>query len=123
MDILTFIILLLIGLTAGIFSGLVGLGGGIIIIPALIFLLGVDQHTAQGTSLALMLPPIGLLAAINYYRSGAININYALIIAASFFIGGYFGSKIALTLPEAAVRKVFALFMILMGIKMLLGGK
>jgi len=123
MDILTFIILLLIGLAAGIFSGLVGLGGGIIIIPALIFLLGVDQHTAQGTSLALMLPPIGLLAAINYYRSGAINITYALIIAASFFIGGYFGSKIALTLPEAAVRKVFAAFIILMGIKMLLGGK
>ncbi|HBZ66612.1 MAG TPA: permease [Bacteroidales bacterium] len=123
MDLLTFVLLVLIGLVAGLFSGLVGLGGGIIIIPALVFLLGVNQVTAQGTSLALMLPPIGLLAAINYYRSGAINITYAIIIASAFFIGGYFGSKVAVSLPETIVRRVFAAFMILMGIKMLFGGK
>jgi len=123
MDILTFVLLVVIGLVAGLFSGLVGLGGGIIIIPALVFLLGMNQQTAQGTSIALMLPPIGLLAAINYYKSGAINITYALIIASAFFIGGYFGSKVALSLPEATVRKVFAAFMILLGLKMLFGGK
>lgn len=123
MDILTFVLLVVIGLLAGLFSGLVGLGGGIIIIPALVFLLGMNQQTAQGTSIALMLPPIGLLAAINYYKSGAINITYAIIIASAFFIGGYFGSKVALSLPEAIVRKVFAAFMILLGLKMLFGGK
>lgn len=123
MELLTFVLLVVIGLLAGLFSGLVGLGGGIIIIPALVFLLGMNQHTAQGTSIALMLPPIGLLAAINYYKTGAINITYAIIIASAFFIGGYFGSKIAISLPEAIVRKVFAAFMILMGLKMLFGGK
>jgi len=123
MDIVTFALLVMIGLVAGIFSGMVGLGGGIIIIPALIYLLGVDQHTAQGTSLALMLPPIGLLAAFNYYKSGAINLTYALIIATAFFIGGYFGSKVALSLPENTVRRVFAIFIIVVGIRMLFGGK
>lgn len=123
MDILTFILLVVIGLVAGIASGMVGLGGGIIVIPALIFLVGVDQYTAQGTSLALMLPPIGLLAAINYYKAGAINLTYAIIIAIAFFVGGYFGSKLALSLPENMVRKIFAIFIITMGIKMLFGGK
>ncbi|MDD2964637.1 MAG: sulfite exporter TauE/SafE family protein [Bacteroidales bacterium] len=123
MELLTFILLIVIGLIAGIFSGMVGLGGGIVIIPALIYLLGVDQHTAQGTSLALMLPPIGLLAAINYYKAGAINLTYAAIIAVAFFIGGYFGSGFALSLPENVIRKVFAVFIILMGIRMLFGGK
>lgn len=123
MDVVTFALLVVIGLVAGAFSGMVGLGGGIIIIPALVYLLGVDQHTAQGTSLALMLPPIGLLAAINYYKSGAINLTYALIIATAFFIGGYFGSKVALSLPENTVRRVFAIFIIVVGIRMLFGGK
>ncbi len=115
----TILLLLLIGLVAGVFSGMIGLGGGLIIIPALLWLLHMNQHEAQGTSMALMLPPIGLLAVINYYKAGALNLKYAAIIAAAFFIGGYFGSKWALSIPETVLRKVFAVTLILVAIKML----
>lgn len=119
MTISTIIVLILIGLFAGVFSGMIGLGGGLIIIPALIYLLHMDQFSAQGTSIALMLPPIGLLAAINYYKVGALNVRYALIIALTFFIGGYFGSKFALSLPADTVKKVFAFTLIVVAIRML----
>lgn len=119
MTITTFIILLLIGLVAGIFSGMIGIGGAIIIIPALIFILHMDQHTAQGTSLAIMLPPIGLLAAYNYFRAGALNLQYALIIAAAFFVGGYLGSKFAVSIPVDTLRRVFAVVLILLAVKLL----
>ncbi|PKP52414.1 MAG: permease [Bacteroidetes bacterium HGW-Bacteroidetes-1] len=115
----TFIILVLIGLFAGVFSGLIGLGGGLIIIPALIYLLHMDQYTAQGTSLAIMLPPIGLMAAYNYYKVGALNLKYALIIAAAFFIGGYFGSKYAVTIPVDILRKIFAITLLIVAFRML----
>ena len=115
----TILLLLLIGLVAGVFSGMIGLGGGLIIIPALLWLLHMNQHEAQGTSMALMLPPIGLLAVINYYKAGALNLKYSAIIAAAFFIGGYFGSKWALSIPETVLRKVFAVTLILVAIKML----
>jgi len=101
------VILIIIGLIAGTFSGLIGIGGAIIIIPSLIYLLGMDQYTAQGTSLGIMLPPIGLLAAWSYYKEGALNLQYALIIAGAFLIGGYIGSKFALNIPETVLRKVF----------------
>ena len=114
----TVIYLIAIGLIAGIFGGIFGVGGAIIMIPAMVYFLGVDQHTAQGTSLAVMLPPIGLFAAYNYYKAGQVNIWYALIIAISFMIGGYFGSKIALNLPEQLMKKVFAVFLILMAVKL-----
>ncbi len=119
MTITTLIILLLIGLVAGIFSGMIGIGGAIIIIPALIFILHMDQHTAQGTSLAIMLPPIGLLAAYNYFRAGALNLQYALIIAAAFFVGGYLGSKFAVSIPVDALRRIFAIVLILLAVKLL----
>jgi uncharacterized membrane protein YfcA len=115
----TVIILILIGLVAGVFSGLIGIGGALIIIPALIFILHMDQYSAQGTSLAIMLPPIGLLAAYNYYKAGALNLQYALIIAAAFFVGGYLGSKIALSIPLEALRKIFAIVLIVIAIKIL----
>lgn len=115
----TLIILILIGLFAGAFSGMIGLGGGLVIIPALIYLLGMNQYMAQGTSLAIMLPPIGLMAAFNYYKAGALNLKYAMIIAVAFFIGGYFGSKWALTIPEAVLRKIFAVTLIIVAIRML----
>ena len=114
------LLLIVIGLVAGIFSGLIGIGGAIIIIPSLIFLLGMDQYQAQGTSLAVMLPPIGLLAAYNYYRAGALNWKFALIIASAFLIGGYFGSKMALHIPEVILRKVLALFLVFIAIKLFL---
>ncbi len=121
MSVSIFIILVLIGLVAGTLSGLIGIGGAIIIIPSLILLLGMDQYDAQGTSLATMLLPIGLLAAINYYKEGAVNIKYAAIIAVAFFVGGYLGSKVALDIPETILRKVFAITLLVIAIKMFLG--
>ena len=111
METTTALILVIIGLMAGVFGGIFGVGGAIVMIPAMVYFLGVDQHTAQGTSLAVMLPPIGLFAAYNYYRAGQVNIWYAIIIAISFMIGGYFGSKIALNLPEQLMKKTFAVFL------------
>ncbi len=112
------VILILIGLVAGILSGLIGIGGAIIIIPALVFILGMDQYQAQGTSLAVMLPPIGLLAALSYYKEGALNLKYALIIAGAFLIGGFIGSKFALNIPEALLRKIFAVILLVIALKM-----
>lgn len=88
MSLYTVVMLIIIGLFVGVFSGMIGLGGGLVIIPALVFLLHLDKHTAQGTSLAIMLPLIGLMAAINYYKAGALNVKYAALIAVAFFIGG-----------------------------------
>jgi len=121
MSILTIFILVIIGIAAGMLSGIAGVGGGVIIIPALIFLLGMTQFEAQGTSLAMMIPPIGIMAAFNYYKDGYINWKYAAILAVFFFIGGYFGSKWALNIPQNIVKKSFAVFIILVGVKMLFG--
>lgn len=118
MNLTTLIILLLIGLIAGIFSGLIGLGGAIIIIPALVFFLGMSQYTAQGTSLGVMLPPIGILAAYNYWKAGELNLKYALIIAGAFIIGGYIGSKFALDISENSLRRIFAISLALIAIRM-----
>ncbi len=119
MDTLTVLILIVIGLMAGVFSGIFGVGGAVIMIPALVYFLSMDQHTAQGTSLAVMLPPIGLFAAYNYYKAGQVNIWYALIIAVSFIIGGYFGSKIALNLPDNLMKKIFGVFLLLTALKLI----
>lgn len=119
MDITTVLILALIGLIAGTLGGMVGIGGGLIIVPAMIYFLGADQKIAQGTSIAIMLPPIGLFAAINYYKAGYINVKYAAIIAVTFLLGGYLGSKLAIALPEAVLKKVFAVFLIITAIRMI----
>jgi len=119
MDAGTIIILTIIGLSAGILSGLVGLGGGLIIIPALVMALGMSQKAAQGTSVAIMLPPIGILAAWNYYKAGLVDIKYAMIIAVAFILGGWLGSKVAIALPELIVRRIFAGLMIITAIKMI----
>ncbi|MFC1731190.1 sulfite exporter TauE/SafE family protein [candidate division KSB1 bacterium] len=116
MNLSIILILVLIGLVAGIFSGFVGLGGGIILIPALIFFMGMSQHAAQGTSLGVMLPPIGLFAAYNYYKAGHLNFKFAFIIAAAFLIGGYFGSKIALNIPVETMKKAFGIILILVAL-------
>ena len=118
MNFSSLLILILIGLAAGVLGGMYGLGGGIIIIPALIYLLGMPQHSAQGTSVAIMLPPIGIMAAYNYWKAGEINITYALIIAGAFVIGGYFGSKFALLISDALSRKIFAVVLLLFAFKM-----
>lgn len=116
------IILSLIGLAAGALSGFVGIGGGVVIVPALIYIMGMTQHSAQGTSLLLMLPPIGILAVMNYGRAGEMNWKYGVIIAIAFVIGGYFGSKLALKLSPAIVKLVFGILMLYISIKMIYSG-
>jgi uncharacterized membrane protein YfcA len=114
----TFLILIIIGLAAGFLGGMVGLGGGIILIPALVMFLAMDQRMAQGTSIAIMLPPIGLFAVYNYYKAGYVNIKYALVIAVVFMVGGYLGSKLALNIPASTLKKIFALLLVLVAAKM-----
>jgi len=118
MDIYSFLMLLLIGLVAGILGGLLGLGGGIIMIPAMVFLLGFSQHQAIGTSLAVMLPPIGMFAAYNYYKAGDVNLLYALIIAVAFMAGSWLSSKFAVSIPENILKKIFSILLVLVAIKM-----
>lgn len=119
MSLTTILVLLLIGVAAGFASGFVGVGGGIIIVPALVFFLGYNQHMAQGTSLALMLPPIGLLGFYNYYKSGNTNVTAALIIAAAFVAGAYYGSKISIGMDQRIVKKIFGAVMMLAAAKLL----
>ncbi len=118
MDIYSFLMLLLIGLVAGILGGLLGLGGGIIMIPAMVFLLGFSQHQAIGTSLAVMLPPIGMFAAYNYYKAGNVNLLYALIIAVAFMAGSWLSSKFAVSIPESTLKKIFSILLVLVAVKM-----
>ena len=120
MSISTFIVLIIIGLMAGILSGFIGVGGGIIMIPLLILFLGLTQFQAQGTALVAMLPPIGILAALNYFKSGYVKWEYAVIIALTFVIGGYFGSKLSLSLNPSTVKRVFGIVMLIAGVKMII---
>lgn len=114
------LILIGIGIVTGIMAGMLGIGGAIIMIPALVFLLGISQQNAQGTSLAVMLPPVGIIAAYNYYKAGQVNIKFAIVLAVCFLVGSYFGSKIALTLPQAALKKIFGILLLLVAARMLL---
>jgi len=110
---------LLLGLVAGILSGLIGIGGGVIIIPVLVFLFGLSQHQAQGTTLALMVPPIGLLAAWTYYKQGFVDLKIAIFICMGFFLGGLLGAKLATGLSTAALEKVFGIVLLLVALKMI----
>src|SRR3954462_4801224 len=99
MDTQIVLIVILIGVVAGMLSGLVGIGGGLVIVPALVYFLGMPQHAAQGTSLALILLPVGILAVLSYYKQGHIDVKIAGLLAIGFVADSYFGSKIALSLP------------------------
>jgi uncharacterized protein len=118
MNTYSLLILVAIGLIIGALGGMMGIGGALILIPSLVYFLGFDQHEAIGTSLAVMLPPIGLFAAYNYYKAGQVNLKYALILAVAFMVGSYFTSKIALKIPENLMKKVFSVFLIFIAIKM-----
>jgi len=109
---------LLIGLVVGIVSGVVGIGGGVLFIPALIWLLGMDQHKAQGTSLAALLAPVGLFAFWEYYRKGNADLRVGLLLAAGFLVGGYFGGVGAQYIPEVWLRRIFAVMLIAIGGRM-----
>lgn len=114
--------LILIGLGAGILAGLFGLGGGIVIVPALVFIIGMPQHTATGTSLVALLLPVGILGVWNYYQSGTItaeHIKFGLIVAGGLFVGTFFGSKIALGLSKETLQKAFAVFLLVLSIYIL----
>ncbi len=119
MSTFTIIMLLIVGLAAGTMAGLVGVGGGVIIIPALVYFLGFSQKEAQGTSLGILLLPVGILAALNYYKQGFIDVKVVLIISLAFIIGGFFGSKLALSISQETLRKVFGTLLLVLAIKML----
>lgn len=121
MNLSTILILIFIGLAAGLLSGMVGVGGGILMVPALVFFLGLTQHGAQGTSLAVMLPPVGILACMNYYKAGALNWKFAVIIGITFVVGGYLGSKVAIGIDERMLRKIFGVVMLLAALKLIFG--
>lgn len=113
-----FAIYIILGLIVGIFSGIVGIGGGIILIPILVYIFGLSQHLAQGTTLAVLVPPVGLLAAWSYYNKGFVNIKMAVFIAIGMFIGGFFGARIANHLSNYILQKIFGITILLVGIKM-----
>ncbi len=118
----TIIILILIGLSAGILSGFVGVGGGIIIVPSLVFFLGFTQHQAQGTSLFVLMMPVVLLAVMNYWKSGNVNWQFGMVVALTFVIGGFIGSKLALKLSPALVKLIFGLIMSYVSIRLIMNG-
>lgn len=111
--------LLLVGLIAGMLGGLVGIGGGIVIVPALVYLLNYSQKMAQGTSLGILLLPVGILAVWQYYKAGELNMQAVWLVAAGFVVGGFLGSRVALSLPQETVKKIFAAVLILIAFKML----
>lgn len=121
MSVTQIIIIALVGLLGGFVSGSFGIGGGIIIVPALVFLAGMSQHEAQGTSLAMMLAPVGLFAVFNYYKAGYVNLKFAVILMIAFLLGSYFGSKLAIHIEGKALRQAFGVLTILMGIKLVFG--
>ena len=117
------LLLLVLGLLAGLLSSMVGIGGGIVIVPALVFLFAMSQKMAQGTSLVMLLPPIGLLAVINYYKAGYVDFKVSGILIVAFIVGSYFGSKVALNLPETALKRIFGVFLMVLAIKYLFFSK
>jgi uncharacterized membrane protein YfcA len=110
----------LLGVVAGILAGIFGIGGGIILIPALVFLFGLSQHQAQGTTLAILVPPIGLLAAIRYYYSGNVKLDMAAFICMGFFLGGLLGAHLVQGLPSIVLKRLFGLFLAFIAVKMIL---
>ena len=119
MTIQILLILLAVGLAEGFLSGMVGIGGGIIIVPVLVYFLGFTQHQAQGTTLFMFLLPIGILGVMNYHKQGYVDYKTALIICTTFVFGSYFGSKLSISLDQKTVKQIFGAIIILLGAKML----
>lgn len=115
--------LLGIGLVAGVFAGMFGIGGGLVIVPALLFIVKMKEAEAIGTSLAALIPPVGLLGAIEYYHNGFINIRFALLVALGLFVGAYFGAKLMVNLPPVLIKRLYGGFLLLIALRMLVSGK
>jgi uncharacterized membrane protein YfcA len=120
---MTYLPLLTIGLVAGVLAGMFGIGGGLVIVPALLFFMRMSEVDAIGTSLAALIPPVGLLGAIEYYRTGHSNLKYALVVAAGLFLGSYFGARIILSLPPLLIRRIYAIFLVVAAVRMLAASK
>ena len=120
---MTYVALVAIGLVAGVFAGMFGIGGGLIIVPALIFVLKLSEVEAIATSLAALIPPVGLLGAAEYYTKGYIHIRYAARIALGLFIGAFFGARIMVGLPPQVIRRLYAGFLLVIAARMLVAGK
>lgn len=118
MNALSFVFL---GLAVGVLSGMVGVGGGIVLVPALVYFYGFSQHMAQGTSTAMLLPPIGLLAAYTYYKHGYVDVRAAALICAGFVFGGLFGAKLAVVLPKDTLRRGFGILLLVVSTRMIFG--
>ena len=121
MNLVLLISLIVIGLLAGVLSGVLGVGGGLIMIPLMVLILGYNQHEAQGTSLAVLAVPVTFFAAYNYYSEGYVNWKYALIIAVGFAVGGYFGSKLAININQNILKKIFGFILLIAAYKMFFG--
>jgi uncharacterized membrane protein YfcA len=117
---MTIVLSIVLGLAAGVLSGLLGIGGGILIVPAFVLIFGFSQHLAQGTTLALMVPPIGLLAAWTYYKHGDVNVKVAALVCLGFFIGGLFGARWATQINPATLRRLFGVALLISALKMIL---
>ncbi len=112
---------IIVGLVAGIFGGMFGIGGGTILIPALVYLFGLTQHQAQGTTLAIMVPPIGLLAALRYYQSGNVKLGMAGLICLGFFMGGLIGANFVQNLSDPLLKRLFGAYLLFVSLEMILG--
>lgn len=112
-------LIIIIGFAAGMLGGMIGLGGGLIIVPALVYFLSFSQHKAQGTSLGLLILPVAILGVMNYYKKGHVDVKVVALLALGFVAGSFLGSKWALSLPQGTIKKVFALFILILSIKML----
>ena len=119
MDINTLLLLLAIGAFAGVASGFVGVGGGLILVPAMVVFLGLGQHAAQGTSLAMMLPPVVILAVMQYHKAGEVHWAYAAVLCITFVAGAWGGSKLSLKLSESWVKFIFGLVMLYAACRMI----
>jgi uncharacterized membrane protein YfcA len=116
---ITILLYLLLGFVAGALSGLIGIGGGVIIVPALVLLFGFSQHQAQGTTLALLIPPIGILAALMYYKQGYVDVKIAALICLGFFFGSFLGAKVATGLSNIVLERIFGVALLLIALKMI----
>ncbi|MBU1090690.1 MAG: sulfite exporter TauE/SafE family protein [Candidatus Omnitrophica bacterium] len=117
---MTQLVYIALGLVAGIFSGIFGIGGGTILIPALVFLFGLSQHQAQGTTLAILVPPIGLLAALRYYQSGNVKLGIAAFICVGFFVGGFIGAHFIQGMPDPLLKRLFGVFLLCIALRMII---
>ncbi len=119
MTMTSILMIVLVGIVAGLLSSMVGIGGGVVIVPALVLLLGMSQHHAQGTTLAMLSIPVSLVAAFTYYKKGMVDWRIAIILAIGFVVGGYFGSRVAVNMSPLAIKRFFAIVMIVIALKYL----